>query len=112
MVDDVIVVDDKRTKEIGQRIRQCRKNASISLQEMADYIGIGYEQYRRIEAGSVLIKTDYLISLVYRLGVSTDYILFGMTNNEINHRELASLINELSSEEISKANNVLKAVFA
>ena len=51
MVDDVIVVDDKRTKEIGQRIRQCRKNASISLQEMADYIGIGYEQYRRIEAG-------------------------------------------------------------
>ena len=34
----------------------------------------------------VLIKTDYLISLVYRLGVSTDYILFGMTNNEINHK--------------------------
>lgn len=111
MVDKDILVDEKRIKEIGQRIRQCRKKSLISLQEMADYIGIGYEQYRRIEAGSVLIKTDYLIPLASRLGISTDYLLFGIAQNEINHRELASLINGLSPEEIIKAKNVLTAVF-
>ncbi len=112
MVNKDIVVDEKRTREIGNRIKQCRKRTSISLQEMADYIGLGYEQYRRIEAGDVLIKTDYLIPLAAHLGVSTDYLLFGTTQNEINNRDLASLINELSAEEVTKAKNVLLAVFA
>lgn len=111
-VNQDIVVDEKRIKEIGQRIKQCRKGTSISLQEMADYIGLGYEQYRRIEAGDVLIKTDYLIPLASRLGVSTDYLLFGETQNQIDCRELSSILNGLSAEEIVKAKNVLMAVFA
>lgn len=105
------IVDVNRIKMIAKRIKESRKKSLISLQEMADYIGIGYEQYRRIEAGNVLIKTEYLIPLASRLGVSTDYLLFGITQNEINHRELASLINGLSPEEIIKAKNVLMAVF-
>jgi transcriptional regulator with XRE-family HTH domain len=111
MVNSDIIVDEQRTKEIGQRIKECRKRTLISLQEMADYIGIGYEQYRRIEAGTVLIKTDYLIPLAVRLNASADYLLYGMTQNPISHRELASLINELSPEEIIKAKKVLIAIF-
>ena len=112
MVNKNVVVDENRTKEIGNRIKQCRKKTSISLQEMADYIGLGYEQYRRIEAGDVLIKTEYIIPLASKLDVSTDYLLFGATQNQIDNRELASLINGLSAEDILKAKNVLMAVFA
>lgn len=111
MVNEEIVVDEKRTREIGKRIKQCRKRTSISLQEMADYVGLGYEQYRRIEAGDVLIKTEYLIPLAFSLDVSTDYLLFGETHNQIDCRELASIINGLSTEDIIKAKNVLTAVF-
>ena len=40
MVNEEIVVDEKRTREIGNRIKQCRKRTSITLQEMADYVGL------------------------------------------------------------------------
>lgn len=106
------VIDINRIRMIAKRIKECRKQTLISLQEMADCIGIGYEQYRRIEAGNVLVKTEYIISIASILGVSTDYLLFGTTQNEIINRELASLINDLSLEDTAKALNVLKAVFA
>ena len=102
------VVDTNRMKMIAKRIKETRKNTLISLQEMADFIGIGYEQYRRIEAGNVLVKTEYIISISSILNVSTDYLLFGMTEKEIINRELASLINDLSPEDTLK---VLKAIF-
>lgn len=105
------VVDTNRIKMIAKRIKETRKNTLISLQEMADFIGIGYEQYRRIEAGNVLVKTEYIISISSILNVSTDYLLFGMTEKEIINRELASLINDLSSEDTMKALKVLKAIF-
>ena len=107
-----IVIDEVRTKEIGQRIKECRKRTSISMLDMADSIGIGYEQYRRIEAGIVMVKTEYLISISSILDVSTDYLLFGITQDEIIDRELTSLINGLSPEDTMKALKVLKAVFA
>ena len=105
------VVDTNRIKMIAKRIKETRKNTLISLQEMADFIGIGYEQYRRIEAGNVLVKTEYIISISSILNVSTDYLLFGMTEKEIINRELASLINDLSPEDTMKALKVLKAIF-
>ena len=105
------VVDTNRIKMIAKRIKESRKNTLISLQEMADFIGIGYEQYRRIEAGNVLVKTEYIISISSILNVSTDYLLFGVTEKEIINRELASLINDLSPEDTMKALKVLKAIF-
>lgn len=105
------VVDTNRIKMIAKRIKETRKKTLISLQEMADFIGIGYEQYRRIEAGNVLVKTEYIISISSILNVSTDYLLFGMTEKEIINRELASLINDLSPEDTMKALKVLKAIF-
>lgn len=38
------IVDANRIKSISKRIKESRKRKLISLQEMADYIGIGYEQ--------------------------------------------------------------------
>lgn len=49
--------------------------------------------------------------LAFSLDVSTDYLLFGETYNQIDCRELASIINGLSTEDVIKAKNVLTAVF-
>lgn len=78
---------------------------------MADFIGLGYEQYRRIESGKVLVKTEYLFSIAKKLKVSTDFLLYGDSSNVISDSELASLLNGLSSTELERAKNVLKAVF-
>ena len=47
-------IDDNQTLEIAQRITASREAAQISSQEMADFVGLSYEQYRRIERGVVL----------------------------------------------------------
>lgn len=106
------VLDESRIKDIARRIADRRKNSGISLQEMADYVGLGYEQYRRIESGKVLVKTEYLIAISAKLKVSTDYLLFGEKSNVIGDRALAKLINELSPSDVERAKNVFMAVFA
>ena len=113
IIDNVAeVLDDSRIQAIASRIAAARKNSKISLQEMADYVGLGYEQYRRIESGKVLVKTEYLIAISAKLKVSTDYLLFGEKSNVIGDRALAKLINELSSSDVERAKNVFMAVFA
>ena len=105
------VLDESRVKDIARRIADRRKNSGISSQEMADYVGLGYEQYRRIESGKVLVKTEYLIAISAKLKVSTDYLLFGEESKAIGDSALANLINGLSAADLEKAKNVLMAVF-
>ena len=113
IIDNVAeVLDDSRIQAIASRRAAARKNIKISLQEMADYVGLGYEQYRRIESGKVLVKTEYLIAISAKLKVSTDYLLFGEKSNVIGDRALAKLINELSPSDVERAKNVFMAVFA
>ena len=105
------VLDESRVKDIARRIADRRKNSGISSQEMADYVGLGYEQYRRIERGNVLVQTEYLISISQKLKVSTDYLLFGEECKAIGDSALANLINGLSPADLEKAKNVFVAVF-
>lgn len=105
------VLDGSRIKDIARRIADRRKNSGISLQEMADYVGLGYEQYRRIESGKVLVKTEYLVAISAKLKVSSDYLLFGEESKAIGDSALANLINGLSPADLEKAKNVFMAVF-
>jgi transcriptional regulator with XRE-family HTH domain len=104
-------LNEDKIHDIANRIATARKSCKISLQDMADFVGLGYEQYRRIESGKVLIKTEYLFSIAKKLKVSTDFLLYGDSSNVISDSELASLLNGLSSMELERAKNVLKAVF-
>ena len=104
-------MDEEKIHDIAKRIAAARKGCKISLQEMADFIGLGYEQYRRIESGKVIVKTEYLFSIAKKLKVSTDFLLYGDSSNVISDSELASLLNGLSSMELERAKNVLKVVF-
>jgi transcriptional regulator with XRE-family HTH domain len=103
-------LNDEKIAAISMRIKQSRENAKISKQEMADEVGLGYEQYRRIESGTVLIKTEYLMKLSESLNVSSDYLLFGDDEIMLN-RDISALVNGLSREDKIKAFNVLVAVF-
>ena len=56
MVNKNIVVDENWTKEIGQRIKQCRKRTLISLQEMADHIYMLDELSEK--TGGIIVTVD------------------------------------------------------
>ena len=104
-------MNEDKIHDIANRIATARKICKISLQDMADFVGLGYEQYRRIESGKVLIKTEYLFSIAKKLKVSVDFLLYGDSSNVIGDNELANLLNGLSPMELEKAKSILQIVF-
>lgn len=103
-------IDEKNQLEIAKRISASREIAQISSQEMADLVRLGYEQYRRIERGDVLVKTEYLYVIAKCLNVKADYILYG-DEKELEYGYISTILGGLSTEELKRATNLLRAVF-
>lgn len=103
-------ISDKIIFDIAQRITTSREAAQITSQGMADLVGLGYEQYRRLERGTVLVKTEYLYVIAQSLDVSVDYLLYG-DKTEMEHRKISEILSGLSLEELVRASNILKAAF-
>ena len=103
-------IDEKNQLEIAKRISASRETAQISSQEMADFVGLSYEQYRRIERGVVLVKTEHINAIVQALSVTADYILYGDTS-QMKHDSISEILNGLSKEELERAERILIAAF-
>ena len=104
------VIDDNQKAEISKRITASRKAAQISSQEMADFVGLSYEQYRRIERGTVLATTEHINALVQALGVTADYILYG-DKNQMKYESISEVLNGLNKEDLERAERILVAAF-
>ena len=104
------VIDENQKLEIANRITASREAAQITSQEMADFIGIGYEAYRRIERGTVLVKTEHINALVQALGVTADYILYGDTS-QMKHESISEILKGLNKDELERAEKILLAAF-
>ena len=81
---EVKLFTEETMRDMGKRIQEARKNKGFKAIDFADIIGIGKDQLSRIENGRVACKIEYLYVMAQYLNISTDYILFGSTNNEIN----------------------------
>lgn len=103
-------IDDNQKIKISNRITASREAAQITSQEMADFIGIGYEAYRRIERGTVLVKTEHINALVQALGVTADYILYGDTS-QMKHESISAILKGLNKDELERAEKILLAAF-
>lgn len=109
--EDICRIDDQAMKQIASRIAKVRKERNISSQIMADNLGLGYEQYRRIERGTVLVKTEYIYVIAKYLQVSVDYLLFGESRVQ-EYKEITSLLEKLPTEDLVRAKNILYAAFS
>lgn len=99
---EVKLFTEETMRNMGKRIQEARKNKGFKAIDFADIIGIGKDQLSRIENGRVACKIEYLYVMAQYLNISTDYILFGSTNNEINvernlekKRQIIQLLGEL-----------------
>ena len=99
---EVKLFTEETMRDMGKRIQEERKNKGFKAIDFADIIGIGKDQLSRIENGRVVCKIEYLYVMAQYLNISTDYILFGVTNNEINvennlkkKRQIIQLLEEL-----------------
>ena len=100
-------------KHFGKILRNYRKKAKITQEDLAEQLGISLKYISRIENGNNGVKTQNLIQYMNILGVPPD-ILYGkfMTHPNIKKdMELYEKITELSDEEkefISSIIDLLK----
>lgn len=64
-----------------QRLKDLRKDKDWTQTDVANYLNLQREQYRRYENGINEIKASFLIEICKLYNVSADYIL-GFTNEK------------------------------
>ena len=65
---------DKKT--VGERLRELRKAAGLSQQELADYVGVDRSTICMYELGQRIPKDDIKIRLCEKLGQDVQHIFF------------------------------------
>lgn len=73
----------------GQRIRKLRQSKGISTNEMAVNLRVSTNYLGKIERGLRSPSFDFVIRLSLILGISTDFLLMGKTEETININQLA-----------------------
>lgn len=105
-------ITSKTLKEIGDRLRKIREEKSMPRQDVAQAIGISFNQYSKIERGELLLKLENLIKLSDVLDVSLDVIVFGRSRKKIKLEntsldEKFDLLRKLPPEDQHIAHEVL-----
>ena len=68
----VIYLDDKT---IGGRLKQLRKEAGLTQQQIADFIGCDQSHYSKLEHGSRRLTTSYLETLCTLYWIDEDDLI-------------------------------------
>ncbi len=58
-----------------QRLEDLRKDHDLTLDQLANALGMNREQYRRYEVGMNEIKASFIIKICKYYNVSADYLL-------------------------------------
>ena len=82
-------------KEIGLRLQKMRLRMGLNQDQMAEYLGIDSETYKRTERGYQHISFTVLQICCEILNVPADYILYG---KEMRTEELWEMIENSSDE--------------
>lgn len=82
---------------LGERIRQSRKKAKLTQEQLAESISLSVSHVGHIERGSRIPSIDTLVRMSSTLHVSIDYLLLGEFSAE--HMLLSSVTAALKSED-------------
>lgn len=65
-------------RHVGLRIRQRRKEYSISQSKLANALGITFQQIQKYEAGKNKIAASRLFEIAHQLAVPLEYFFEGL----------------------------------
>lgn len=87
--------------ELGNRIKDCRKELKLTLQDIADEIGVAKSTIQRYENGNIEnIKLPVVEAIARVLDVSPSYLLGKTAEKKLlinNDRELTEYLEELKN---------------
>lgn len=104
---------------VGARIRERRIMMGLSQQQMADLIGVTYQQAHKYERGINRISAGRLHEIAQVLGVPVGYFFEGLSSDRGNDlsprqrmclelaRNFSSIVNERHQEALSQLARVL-----
>ena len=90
-------------EEVGKRIKTLRCERKLTQVQFGKLVGISSQYVGRIERGQKL-SGDLIAIICKEIGVSADYIIFGVVDPLSN----IALLSELSSEQIEIGFSILK----
>jgi transcriptional regulator with XRE-family HTH domain len=68
---------------VGSRMRERRVSLGLTQQQMADLIGVTYQQAHKYERGINRVAAGRLYDIAQALGVSADYFFEGMWSGDV-----------------------------
>jgi transcriptional regulator with XRE-family HTH domain len=85
---------------LGDRIKDLRKQKNLSQSELADKVGISYAQIGRYETKGAQPPAETLKQIADALGVSPDFLIYGTSDQKAKTRLTdADLINQFKAIE-------------
>lgn len=101
-----------KSKEIGNRIRQARKNKQLSQSQLSELLDISPSHMSDIENGKTNIGLDIFMNITETLQVSADWLL--QTNipsvNTILSNEAYDILADCSSAEAQTLLKIMKEI--
>lgn len=102
-------------KEFSNTIRVLRSNQDLTMQELADQLGVTKGAVSMWENKGIVPREDILIKISQKYNISIDKLLGNNINNKDDAGRKLSYIQrnlgKLDNEQLKKAENVLKVVF-
>ena len=80
---------------VGERIKQLRKEAELTQQQLADKVGVTYIQIGRYETGKSNASADVLQKVAETLGTTTDFLMSGGNAQQLSDKELLQQFKEV-----------------
>lgn len=101
-------MNDELTAEMGRRIKALRNERALTREKLAEKAEISTQFLADIESGNKGMSAATLYKLCRALNISSDYLLFGNSENEPG---IADTINSIPDEK-KKFAQALLSVFA
>lgn len=80
---------------VGERIKQLRKKAELTQQQLADKVGITYIQIGRYETAKSNPSADVLQKIAGALNTTVDFLMSGGNEDQITDKELLQQFKEV-----------------
>lgn len=100
----------KNNLEIGNRIRTIRESMKLSRNTFSEKINISEVFLSQVERGEKSISLNTLINICNTTGVSSDYLLFGNTENASIPNRLVKILSQLPEEANELVFNLSKSL--
>lgn len=101
-------MDDLR-KTVGKNLKEYRARAHLTQEQVAEKAGISVPFYANIESGNRLMGIETLITLSQVLGVSTDCILLGETD-DIHIANIGALLRGRPEPFLARAEQAMRSI--